>query len=259
MFLCARTLAVCGCRAAICSLDILWKMRDISSVMGLFLAPTVSNYNWCVHVFKSAPATCQYSLCPLKIPIMIKREYSEEKKKEKKKEKFREAKQPIYQNRSVWKQDEFLYSLLKGLFRTEDCGGEDAAEDLCLTHIHTAGWRFTERPWRLLLPPGVCHWINHSPPPPPPPGLTSRGSHSIWQSKSMWVQFPHIGIVTAASMKMWVSKMLKENGWEVHFFLPYTPSFCGSQSRSLHRHKGEWEINEDMPDVALLSTKSALL
>lgn len=75
---------LCGCRAAICSSDILWKMRDISSVMGLFLAPTVSNYNWCFHVFKSVPATCQYSLCPLKIPIMIKREYSEEKKEKRK-------------------------------------------------------------------------------------------------------------------------------------------------------------------------------
>lgn len=151
MFLCACTLAVCGCRAAICSLDILWKMRDISSITGLFLAPTVSNCNWCFHAFQFAAATCQYFLCPLKILIVIKRI----KWGGKKTGKFREAKQPIYQNRSVWKQDEFLYSLLKELFRTEDCGGDNAAENFFLTH--TAGSRFTERPWSLLLPPSVCH------------------------------------------------------------------------------------------------------
>lgn len=73
MFLSACTLAVCECRAAIGSLDILWKMRDTSSTMGLFLAPTVSNCNWCLHAFQFAAATCQYFLCPLKILIVIKR------------------------------------------------------------------------------------------------------------------------------------------------------------------------------------------
>lgn len=122
--------------------------------MALFLAAAVSNYCWCFHVFKSAPATCQYFFCFLKILIMIRENTGG------KREEFSEAKQPISQNRSVWKHDEFSYSLLKGLFRTEDCGGEDAAEDLFLTRIHAAGSRFMGGPWRLLLPPGVCHWDN---------------------------------------------------------------------------------------------------
>ncbi len=130
--------------------------RNISGIIALFLAPTFSNYCWCVHVFNSAPGTCQYFFCLLKILITIRENTGVGKKREN----FRKAKQPISQNRSVWKHDEFSYSLLKGLFRTEDCGEEDAAEDLFLTHIHAAGSRFMKGPWRLLLPPGVCHRDN---------------------------------------------------------------------------------------------------
>lgn len=154
------------------------KMIDISSIVGLFLAPTVSNYNWCFHAFQFAAATCQYFLRPLKILIVIKRikcVWGGGTGK------FREAKQPIYQNRSVWKQDEFLYSLLKELFRTEDCGGDNAAENFFLTHTQLGRGSLKGRevyycpPVFAIRTPPHTHTQTLV--------LTSTGSHSIWQSK----------------------------------------------------------------------------
>lgn len=157
---------------------------------------------------------------------------------------FTEAKQPISQNRSVWKHDEFSYSLLKGLFRTEDCGGEDAAEDLFLTHTYTqlgrGSWKGRKDYYcPLLFATGITYsWWSL--------GLLSRGSPqlNIWRGRNVWVQFPHIGIMIAASVKMWVFKMLNENGWDVHIFPLHTPALCISQSgeptQTQARGRNQW-------------------
>lgn len=88
---------MCGCITAICSLGNSWKIRDTLGITALFLAQAISNHAPASVAFKSAPATCQYFLCLLKILIMIRENMSGGKKEEN----FREAKQPISQNRSV--------------------------------------------------------------------------------------------------------------------------------------------------------------
>lgn len=81
-------------------------------------------------------------------------------------------------------------------------------------------------------------------------------SYCIWQGDGMWVQFPHIVIVIAASMKMWVSKhsggerMRSPSSSPLHILFGHI-----SESRSLHTPDGEWEINEEK----LLSRGSFLL
>lgn len=134
-------------------------------------------------------------------------------------------------------------------------GLKTVEEKMLLRRTHAAGSRFIEGLWSLLLPPAVCYLINlffFS------FGLTATGFHCFWQGKSMWVHFPHIDVIVP-SMKMWVSKMLKENRWDVRFFFSFTRPLSVTLSLSLHEQKGEWEINEDMPDLALLSRKSGLL
>lgn len=59
----------------------------------------------------------------------------------------------------------------------------------------------------------------------------------------MWVRFPHIAIAT--SMKMWVSRMLKENEWAVRL----------SESEPISTYC----ICADMTDLAPLSRESVLL
>lgn len=56
-----------------------------------------------------------------------------------------------------------------------------------------------------------------------------RRSYCIWQGDGMWVQFPHIVIVIAASMKMWVSKHSGGERMRVHLLLLYTFFFATSQ------------------------------
>lgn len=95
-------------------------------------------------------------------------------------------------------------------------------------------------------------------PPPPQHGLASRGSPpalSIWRGKkknnkknTSGFSFPHIGIMMAASLKMWVSRNAEGERMRCPFFFffyPPLPSHAlfpySSQSRSLHKHKGEGE------------------
>jgi len=106
---------------------------------------------------------------------------------------------------------------------------------------------------RLLLPPSGRHRYN----------LSSRSSPrlGLWRGKekresAVWVQHPRMGGgVMTATMKLWVSGALGEMSRP--FCFPFArPLSAAPQNLSRHKHQERErgrEINEDVPDVALLS------
>lgn len=148
-------------------------------------------------------------------------------------ERLRGANPPISPNGSVWRHDAFL----KSLFRAEDRGWEDAAEDLFLSVKHTT-LRMLGGPWRLLLPPGVCHRDNSS----FTLGFSSRGSPKpacgfsilMWagRSRPQW---------SRGCPKRWAGTDKMSTLFPLH-----TPSSCSSQNQSLHKHEGEGEREKSM-------------